>query len=127
MNKKEYKLLVEGWRNILSEVDDQDDDDVTGDVVVNYDYDDHNSEDSRIHSEEESDRLEQNLDYVEDQIGQIRSVDEEKEEMINRFCDMFGLGRDELEGFIENQAFSSDTEFDGADFDERLDAEDFDG
>jgi len=99
MNRKEYSLLVENWRKVLRE-DNSSDDDLYAPV------EDH-----------EGDQLDRDMDYVASQVDSYRASDAEREEMLQRFCDMFGVPREEIESFLENQAFDAGYDMEGEEFD----------
>lgn len=97
MKRNEYRLLVESWRKVLKE-DDSKDDDLYAPM-------------------EEPDHLDIDLDYVESQIDYFKKSDDEKEEMLQRFCDMFGVSREEIEAFLENVLFDAGHNVEGKEFD----------
>lgn len=101
MKRKEYKLLVESWRKVLREDNSQDDD---SDLYAP--VEDH-----------EGDQLDRDMDYVESQVDSYRESDAEREAMLQKFCDMFGVERDDIESFLENQAFDAGYDMEGEEFD----------
>lgn len=118
MKRKEYKLLVESWRKVLSEENSQDDD---SDLYAPVE-------------DQEGDQLDRDMDYVESQVDSYRESDAEREAMLQRFCDMFGVARDDIESFLENQAFDAGYDMEGEEFDSNqvpddmpLDDDEYDG
>lgn len=97
MKRNEYRLLVESWREVLKE-DDSKDDDLYAPI-------------------EEPDHLDVEMDYVESQVDYFKEADAEKEKMLQRFCDMFGISREEVESFLKNQAFDAEYDMEGQEFD----------
>ena len=97
MKRNEYRLLVESWREVLKE-DDSKEDDLYAPI-------------------EEPDQLDRGLDYVESQIDYFKKSDTEKELMLQRFCDMFGVSREEIEAFLENVLFDAGHNVEGKEFD----------
>lgn len=99
MKRKEYKLLVENWRKVLRE-DNSSDDDLYEPV-----------------KDHAPDQLDRDMDYVESQVDSYRESDAEREAMLQKFCDMFGVPREEIESFLENQAFDAGYDMEGEEFD----------
>ena len=102
MKRKEYKLLVENWRKVLREDNSQDDDD--NDLYAPVE-------------DQEGDQLDKDMDYVESQVDSYKESDSERGEMLQRFCDMFGVERDDIESFLANQAFDAGYDMEGEEFD----------
>lgn len=108
MKRKDYKLLVEGWRKIISESFDDDDEqiNITGDSL---------SLDSMTSNE---DLMSQPNDI------EATTRIEDNEDEIKRFCRLMGIDCDSLKDFLLTQSFEGDLE--GNQFDEFGNEIDFD-
>jgi len=106
MKRKDYKLLVEGWRKVIKEspFDFDDEDDLINISSDSLDFDSMSNEE--VESDEIDDRISQN------------------EEEIKRFCSLMGIDCDSLKDFLLTQAFEGDVE--GNQFDEFGNEIDFD-
>ena len=112
MKRKDYKLLVEGWRKIVSESSDFDSEDDLIDISsASLDFD------SMISDDESS------LEEFSDESEASRKI-EDNEDEIKRFCRLMGIDCDSLKDFLLTQSFEGDLE--GNQFDEFGNEIDFD-
>lgn len=111
MKRKDYKLLVEGWRKVISEGFDDDGDDGIDISDDSLDFDAMTADSVDEVPEESSE------DSIEEKIASNSAE-------IDRFCKLMGISPDELEDFLRGQAFRGDDE--GVQYDEFGEELDFD-
>ena len=113
MKRKEYKLLIENWRKVISEGFDDEDKaiNISGDSL---DFDEMTSD----FPTDDSSSLQRNLNNdIEDKVDM-------HDEEIKRFCKLMGIDCDNLKDFLLTQSFEGDLE--GNQFDEFGNEIDFD-